>query len=395
MPLLVLAITAMLIQQTIATTAKVGLPALFVPIAMELGFDAEYVLVYTWVYAVFSLCVMAACGGVIRRLGALRTSQIGCVMMAAGLAVAAVMASPGLVVVALGFGVLLISFGSTVATPASSQILAAYAPPKWAPLVFSIKQTGVPAGVAISGIILVPLAATHGWRITTIGLALVCLMIAVILQPLRAEFDRDRDPNARPRLVDFVINVRDVLSVFERRAMAMAAFTFVGMQAIYTNFTITYLHEELNFGYETAGEILGVATLLAVPARIFWGWVGSALIQPRALLAALAVIMAASTALIGAFDPHWSHAAVLAVNCAVGLSVLSWHGVLLSEAARLAPAGEAGRMTGGILAFGSAGQIIYPAIFGAGYWLGGYGLAYVAIGLPAAVVGAILILRRR
>jgi MFS family permease len=395
MPLLVLAITAMLVQQTIATTAKVGLPALVVPIARELGFDAEYVLVYTWVYAICSLCVMAACGGVIRRLGALRTSQIGCVMMAAGLTVAAVMTSPGFVVVALGFGVLLISFGSTVATPARSQILAAYAPPKWAPLVFSIKQTGVPAGVAISGIILVPLATTHGWRITTIGLALVCLTIAVILQPLRAEFDRDRDPTARPRLVDFVINVRDVLSVVERRAMAMAAFTFVGMQAIYTNFTITYLHEELNFGYETAGEILGVATLLAVPARIFWGWVGSALIQPRALLAALAIIMAASTALIGAFDPHWSHAAVLAVNCAVGLSVLSWHGVLLSEAARLAPAGEAGRMTGGILAFGSAGQIIYPAIFGAGYWLGGYGLAYVAIGLPAAVVGAILILRRR
>jgi len=105
--------------------------------------------------------------------------------------------------------------------------------------------------------------------------------------------------------------------------------------------------------------------------------------------------MASSTALMGAFDVHWSHAAVLTVNCAVSLSVLSWHGVLLSEAARLAPAGEAGRMTGGILAFGSAGQIIYPAIFGAGYWLGGYGMAFVAIALPAAVVGTVLILRRR
>jgi MFS family permease len=373
MPLLLIAIGAMLVQQTIATTAKVGLPALFVPMASELGFDAEYVLVYTWVYAICSLCVMAACGGVIRRLGALRTSQIGCVMMAAGLMAAALLASPALVVVALGLGVLLISFGSTVATPASSQILAAYAPPKWAPLVFSIKQTGVP----------------------TVGLALLCLAIAIILQPLRAEFDRDRDPTARPRLVDFAINIRDVLSVFERRAMAMAAFTFVGMQAIYTNFTITYLHEDLQFDYQTAGEILGVATLLAVPARIFWGWVGSTLVRPRALLASLAMIMAGSTALIGAFDPHWSHAAVMAVNCAVGLSVLSWHGVLLSEAARLAPAGEAGRMTGGILAFGSAGQIVYPAIFGFGYWLGGYGAAYVAIALPAAAVGAVLALRRR
>jgi MFS family permease len=395
MPFLLLAIIAMLVQQTVATTAKVGLPALFPLLAEELVFDAEYVLVYTWVYAFCSLCVMTSCGGVIRRYGALRTSQIGCVMMAGGLAAAAVLASPLLVIPALGIGVLLISFGSTVATPASSQILAAYAPPKWSPLVFSIKQTGVPAGVAISGLILVPIAVSHGWRATSLGMALVCIVIAVLLQPLRAEFDRDRDPAARPRLVDFVINIRDVLSQFERRAMAMAAFTFVGMQAIYTNFTITYLYEDLNFGLEEAGEILGAATLLAIPARIFWGWVGSTLVQPRALLAALAMIMASSTALMGAFDPHWSHAAILAVNCAISLSVLSWHGVLLSEAARLAPAGEAGRMTGGILAFGSAGQIVYPAIFGFGYWLGGYGMAYVAIAAPAAMVGAVLILRRR
>ncbi|MDG2285364.1 MAG: MFS transporter [Alphaproteobacteria bacterium] len=242
MPVLLLAIIAMLVQQTVATTAKVGLPALFPLLAEELVFDAEYVLVYTWVYAFCSLCVMTSCGGVIRRYGALRTSQIGCVMMAGGLATAAVLASPLLVIPALGIGVLLISFGSTVATPASSQILAAYAPPKWSPLVFSIKQTGVPAGVAISGLILVPIAVSHGWRATSLGMAFVCLAIAVFLQPLRAEFDRDRDPTARPRLKDFVINIRDVLSQFERRAMAMAAFSFVGMQAIYTNFTITYLY---------------------------------------------------------------------------------------------------------------------------------------------------------
>lgn len=395
MPVLLIAIIAMLIQQTIATTAKVGLPALFPAIAEELAFDAEYVLVYTWAYAACSLAVMTGCGGAIRRFGALRTSQIGCVMMAAGLSSAALLASAWLVIPAFAMAVVLIGIGSTVATPASSQILAAYAPAKWAPLVFSIKQTGVPAGVAISGLILAPLAVAYGWRETVLGLAVICLAIAVLLQPLRAEFDRDRDPAARPHLRDFIINIRDVLGQFERRAMAMAAFSFVGMQSIYTNFTITYLYEDLNFSLEEAGRILGLATLLAVPARIFWGWVGSALVQPRTLLAALAAIMAISTALMGAFDAHWSHAAILAVNCGISLSVLSWHGVLLSEAARLAPAGEAGRMTGGILAFGSAGQIVYPAIFGAGYWVGGYGLAFVAIALPAAVVGAVLALRRR
>jgi hypothetical protein len=107
------------------------------------------------------------------------------------------------------------------------------------------------------------------------------------------------------------------------------------------------------------------------------------------------VVMASSTALMGAFDAHWSHAAILAINCAVSISVLSWHGVLLSEAARLAPAGEAGRMTGGILAFGAIGQIVFPAIFVVGYWLAGYGLAFVSISIPAAVVAGIFLLRRK
>ena len=85
--------------------------------------------------------------------------------------------------------------------------------------------------------------------------------------------------------------------------------------------------------------------------------------------------------------------AVLTVNCAISLSVLSWHGVLLSEAARLAPAGEAGRITGGILAFGALGQIVFPALFGLG--TGGYGLAFTMISIPAALVAVTFLLWKR
>ena len=37
-----------------------------------------------------------------------------------------------------------IGIGSSVSTPASSHLLARYSPPKYAPLIFSVKQTGVP-----------------------------------------------------------------------------------------------------------------------------------------------------------------------------------------------------------------------------------------------------------
>ena len=85
MHLLILAIVAMLVQQTVATTAKVGLPALFPALASDLSFNAELVLVYTWFFALVSLVFMACCGGIIQRFGALRTSQLGCVSMALGL----------------------------------------------------------------------------------------------------------------------------------------------------------------------------------------------------------------------------------------------------------------------------------------------------------------------
>ena len=395
MPILLVAIAAMLVQQTTATAAKLAVPAIFPAMADELGFDPNYVLLYTGANAAIAILVMTGCGGAIRRWGALRVSQVGCVMMAAGLAASAALAQPWLIVPPLIVTLALNGCGSTVSTPASSQILARYAPPKWAPLVFSIKQTGVPAGLAISGFILAPVAVAFGWRVALFGLAVVCLGIAALLQPVREEFDRDRDPAARFRWTDFPNTVREVLASSEMRGMAVAAFCFVGMQAIFMNYTITYLHAVLQFDLEDAGAMFGAATLLAVPARIFWGWLSSTVIAPRTLLAGLACVMALSTAAMGLFEPDWSREAIFAVSAVVSLTVLSWHGVLLSETARLAPAGEAGRMTGGVLAFGSAGQVVFPQLFALTLALGGYGAAFVAIGLPALGVAAVLAASRR
>ena len=395
MPILFVAITAMLVQQTVATTAKVGVPSLIPAVARELDFDAELVLLYTAFYALISLVCMTGCGGVIARFGALRTSQIGCVLMGFGLALVPFSSSAMAAFLLLTLAASLISLGSTAATPASSQILASYAPKKWAPLVFSIKQTGVPAGVVISGLLLVPIAVAYGWRGALIGMAILCIFIAILLQPLRERFDKDRDGTARPKLRDFRKNLYDVLIQNERRILALVAFSFVGMQSIYMSFTITYLFEDLSFSLEEAGKIVGAATVLAIPGRILWGWIGSTLVKPRPLMGLLAIVMACSTSFMGALGSDWSKITVLAVNCCVSLSVLSWHGVLLAEVARLAPAGEAGRITGGVLAFGAVGQIIFPLMFGLGYWLGGYGLAFLVISFPAAIIGLALMVWQR
>ena len=105
--------------------------------------------------------------------------------------------------------------------------------------------------------------------------------------------------------------------------------------------------------------------------------------------------MAAGAAAMGAFTPEWSAFQVTLVCIVISATALSWHGVLLSEIARAAPLAEAGRMTGGVMAFGAAGQIFYPLLFGLVYFPLGYQAAYIAVAAPAAALAAALLKRPR
>src|ERR1700726_1946955 len=55
--------------------------------------------------------------------------------------------------------------------------------------------------------------------------------------------------------------------------------------------------------------------------------------------------------------------AIGAVTMVVSATALSWHGIMLSEAARLAPPGRVGAVTGGVLSFGQIGALSSPAVF--------------------------------
>jgi hypothetical protein len=48
------------------------------------------------------------------------------------------------------------------------------------------------------------------------------------------------------------------------------------------------------------------------------------------------------------------------VGAGMSITALSWNGVLLAEAARLAPEGMRGSATGGVLSFGQIGALLMP-----------------------------------
>ena len=109
-------------------------------------------------------------------------------------------------------------------------------------------------------------------------------------------------------------------------------------------------------------------------------------------MAGLAFGMAVSGVLMGMFTPAWPVLMIGIVSAGISLTALSWHGVLLAEAARAAPEGKRGAVTGGVLSFGQMGALAEPMIYSAMLSLtGNYGIGFMVCAAPALLVGILLV----
>jgi MFS family permease len=383
---LLIALGAMFLQQTFASVGKV-LPAVVAPLVIaELDADPAWVGVYYGVAAASSLFAQMCCGSFIVRYGALRMSQVALILLGGGIAVAAEGSLPG-----FGASAIIAGGGGAVSTPTSSQLLGRVSPPRLAPLVFSIKQTAVPAGLLISGFLVPTMARAIGWRGAALVTAAACMVFAAMMQPLRARFDSDRVPSRRFRLSDLRATIASVLKGRDLRRLSFACFAFNGVQSVFTAYFVTYL-VALGYDLAAAGFLFSLVVAVAVPCRILWGWLGSFHVTPRLVMAGLALGMAGSIVLTGLFTMAWSMAAMGLVGAVLSATAMSWHGILLSETARLAPSGSAGAVTGGVLSFGQIGALLGPSVFSLLLRLtGGYGIGWVLCAVPALWVGVSLL----
>ena len=186
----IVALAATLAIQMFTSLAATA-PAVLAPeLAREMGVVPQWIGVFVGLVYVGAMLASVASAGFIARYGAIRVSQVCVLLCTAGILVVGFL--PASLAGLLAAAAIVIGLGYGPITPASSQVLARTTPAAQMALMFSIKQTGVPAGAALAGALLPVAALAIGWRAAMVAVGLAGLGVAIAAQSSRRLLDTDR-----------------------------------------------------------------------------------------------------------------------------------------------------------------------------------------------------------
>lgn len=387
-PNILFPLSAMLAVLTTSSMAVTVVAVLAPEAAPAIGVDATRIGVYTAVVYVFATLSGAVTGPLVDRFGAIRVCQATMLLAAAAM----LSLSRGTLPWAAASAVVLgCAYGPF--NPASAHVLWRLSTPRWRPLVFSIKQTGVPLGGALTGAIIPAIVLWSDWQSAALAVGGVALAMMLLLQPLRAATDASRgghldlDPR---RLAE---PVRLALVDPRLRGYTLAAFAYAGCQLSVMSFMVVYLTRAVDMSLVLAGSVFAALQVGGFAGRLLWGGIASRLGAPRPVLIAIGVITAGCLALTPFMSADWPLPAVVALATLLGATSLGWNGVMLSEVATHAPDGLAVDATAGMQVVMFGGITVFPPLFG--YLVmstGSFTGAFLAVSV-LALIGAGLIAR--
>ena len=217
----------MMLVQAMTAMAVVTVPVLAPEIAASLDIDTAAVGLYQSTAFVGAAFLALLSGSLVLRHGGVRVNQASVVLSAAGVG----LAIAGSVPIVVALGAVLAGMGYGLATPGASHVLARITPPARRGLVFSIKQSAVPLGGLVAGVLFPPIAERFGW---VWAIALACAMVAsaALDDPAVARAARRRPrpgascPDRRPGTV----RSPHIVATPRLHPIALVAFSFGAMQ---------------------------------------------------------------------------------------------------------------------------------------------------------------------
>lgn len=395
-PAWVPALAITMVMQTMAAFLGRVFPVIGPELTAAAGVSPEKIGLLSGLVAGGTMWFLAGGSLLLSHFGPVRLLQIGAVVGSLGVLASITAWWPLLLLAAFVVGA-----GYGPSPPAGSEILTRNAPKGRRSLIMSVKQSGVPLGGALAGLIVPAVAAWGGWRLGLFVAALLPLVAVMAVQPWRERLDAQRDASRRPTLANLVspANLTAPFTVIRgNRAMLMiaaAGFCFASVQGCLLTFFVTQLTTEIGYTLAAAGAAFSAMQFSGTFARVVMGWIADRIGGARALVA-LAVASSLMVLAVSEIAPGWPVWAVTLLGLVVGTTSTSWNGVYLAEVARLAPEGRVGDATAGstILTFG--GYLVAPIVFAfAVPVVGRYGTCFVALAAIALLAVPMLLAAMR
>ena len=374
----VVPVATMLAIQVMISLCVLSLSVMMPAVAADLAIDPKLVGVFTAIiYAVAAVTALAAAEPIVR-LGAVRICQAALLMAAIGLAFNALA-----MVAATVIAVIFIGAAQGPINPASAHVLAQRVPREWFGIVFSLKQTGVPIGFALAGVIFPLLLAARGLARRQPDRRRRCRRggprgRAAALQPRRR--GHRRQAVGRHLALD-PLRVRPSRSC---ACSAWSAFVYVVAQHTFTFYLVTYLYEHCGLSIARAGFLLSVSQLVGTAVRLLSGGMGDRIPRMQ-LLGWTGIGMTAGCIAIGLLEadtPFWLIALVVV---GYGSVVISWNGTSQAEFAHLSPPGETAAVAAVQTALAFSGAVIGPPLFALIASLASYRMAFFAVAICVLV----------
>ena len=246
----------------------------------------------------------------------------------------------------------------------------------------SVKQSGVPVGGLVAGILLPPVALAFGWRVALLVPVLVCLAVAAATPLLRgaAVLAASEDGPDRPwRRAD-------------QFALGFFGFAMSGTQWAFLSYLTLYLTEEIEFSLYPAGLALALAQGFGAGGRLAWGWLSD---REGRRLTVLLLMCLTALASLAALASGIGEPMVWPIVAVCGFAIVGWNGAYFALLAEQAGPGRVGRVSGEALVFVFAGPVVVPPALGllvdsTGSWQAMWGAAAVAVAVSASVLWAVL-----
>lgn len=374
-----------ILASMVLSTAAVLSPA----VAPSLSLPPERLGVFVAIAYLAAMTAGLPTGNWVARWGGVRVSQASLLSLMTGTWLACQGEVWSLVPAALCIG-----FGYGLANPSAAAVLARHVPAQASGLFFSMKQAGVPVGVALAGLCMPLGLGWIGWQSTVFLAGGVCLLVCLWLWTTASRLQPREERTTVPQGVRWWAPLLDVGRDRELRRLGLVSLVYAMTQQGFLTFLVSLLHLQGGLSLSLAAGVLAASQLASTAARVGFGYVADRWMSPPRLLGWLGVAMSVGLALLAwvGTSGHVLGSALTALIC--GTFAMGWNGVFFAELVRTVPRERLASAAGTTQFLTFSGAMSGPFLIAQGVSLGGtyaQGLLWLAV-VPLGV--GVMLLRR-